>query len=81
VLKDPPPAVSLIGISPKSLDFSVAAWTNADDYLAMLHNLRKALYEDLSASKVDLPVSNLVLQAVGSPPAPSAPDTQPSIDG
>ncbi len=51
VLADPAPAVAFAGFGPYALNFSVFAWAKPADYLGMLHNLRRAIYDDLSAAK------------------------------
>ena len=62
VLADPAPAVAFANFGPYALQFTVFAWANAADYLDMLHNLRRALYEDLNAAMLTIPLSQIVLQ-------------------
>ena len=58
---EPAPAVAFSGIGPRSLQFTVFAWSAAGDQPAMLHNLRRAIYEDLAQAGIEVPVSQLVL--------------------
>ncbi|HUS63516.1 MAG TPA: mechanosensitive ion channel domain-containing protein [Kofleriaceae bacterium] len=62
VLKDPAPAVAFAGLGARTVDFTVLAWSTADDYLAMLHNLRRSIYEALAAAGIQVPVNQIVLQ-------------------
>jgi small conductance mechanosensitive channel len=62
VLVSPPPAVAFAGFGPYALQFTVFAWSNAADYLDMLHNLRRALYEELNAASLSIPLSQVVIE-------------------
>jgi small conductance mechanosensitive channel len=61
VLKDPAPAVAFTGLGASSLDFKVLAWCNAPDYLAMLHDVRKAAYDALNAAGIEIPFNQIVV--------------------
>jgi small conductance mechanosensitive channel len=62
ILADPAPAVAFGGFGPYSLNFTVFGWAKAADYLGMLHNLRRAVYEDLNTAKIAIPLSQVVVQ-------------------
>ena len=62
MLHDPAPAVAFAGLGPRCLQFTVLVWANAADYLGMLHNVRCAIYDDLRAANIDVPLSQVVLQ-------------------
>ncbi|MCU1282710.1 MAG: hypothetical protein JWM53_6256 [bacterium] len=62
VLNNPAPAVAFGGVGPRCLQFTAFAWANAGDYLGMLHNVRCAIYDDLRAAGIDVPLSQVVLQ-------------------
>jgi len=62
VLHDPAPAVAFAGLGPRCLQFTVLVWSNAADYLGMLHNVRCAIYDDLRAANIEVPLSQVVLQ-------------------
>jgi small conductance mechanosensitive channel len=62
VLSDPAPAVALEGFGPNALQLTVYAWSMAADYLAMLHNLRTAVHEDLNLAKIAIPISPVIVQ-------------------
>ncbi|MCA9637114.1 MAG: mechanosensitive ion channel [Myxococcales bacterium] len=61
ILRDPAPAVVFVGFGASSLDFVVAGSSKSGDYLAMLHNLRVAIYEELNAAKIDIPFPQMVV--------------------
>jgi small conductance mechanosensitive channel len=61
-LGDPASAVAFGGFGPYALNFTVTAWAKPADYLGMLHNLRRAIYEDLNAAKIQIPLSQVVVQ-------------------
>ncbi len=61
VLAEPAPAVAFVSIGPRALELTILAWTNTSDYLDMLHDLRRAAYEDLNAAGIEIPVSQVVI--------------------
>ncbi|MBW1878480.1 MAG: mechanosensitive ion channel [Deltaproteobacteria bacterium] len=61
VLVDPEPHIALEGFGASSVDFTVYAWTKAGDYLAMLHNLRTTIYEELNAAGIEIPFDQVVM--------------------
>ncbi len=61
VLDDPAPAVAFVGLGASSLDFTVLTWCKAPDYLAMLSNLRRAIYEKLDEAGIEIPFNQIVV--------------------
>ena len=73
VLVDPQPHVALENFGASSVDFTVYAWTKASDYLAMLHNLRANIYQELDAAGIEIPFDQVVMhQAPAENVAPDA---------
>lgn len=66
VLDDPAPAVAFVGLGASSLDFKVFAWSKSDDYLTMLHDVRKAVYDALNAAGIEIPFSQIVVHQASS---------------
>ena len=61
VLSDPAPAVAFIDMAASSLNFAVHFWTAPEDWLDGMHNVRRAIYEDLTAAGVDIPYNQIVV--------------------
>lgn len=61
VKHEPGVAVAFVGLGASSLDFAVHCWTDAGDYLDMLHNVRRAVYEALGAAGIDIPFDQVVV--------------------
>lgn len=61
VLKDPAPGVALTGFGASSVDYAVLVWSKAADFLAMQHNVRKAIYEELDAAGIGIPFNQIVV--------------------
>ncbi|MFT5682075.1 MAG: small conductance mechanosensitive channel [Myxococcota bacterium] len=61
VLDTPAPAVALVGLGASSVDFQVHCWCNSADYLGMMHNVRRALYEGLNEAGIDIPFNQIVV--------------------
>jgi small conductance mechanosensitive channel len=61
VLEDPAPAVAFVAFGASSLDMVVLSWSKSADYLAMLHNVKMAIYEDLNAAGIDIPFNQIVV--------------------
>ncbi|TPV94713.1 MAG: mechanosensitive ion channel [Myxococcales bacterium FL481] len=61
-LDGPEPAVAFIGFGASSLDFKVLAWSRAEDYLGMLHNLREETYKALNEAGIDIPFQQVVVR-------------------
>ncbi len=61
VKPDPDVGVAFVGLGASSLDFAVHCWTDAADYLDMLHNVRRAIYEGLGAAGIDIPFNQIVV--------------------
>ncbi|TPV93553.1 MAG: mechanosensitive ion channel [Myxococcales bacterium FL481] len=62
VLKDPAPGVLFVGFGASSIDFKITAWTQAPDYLAMLHGLRERIYNALNEAGIDIPYQQIVVR-------------------
>jgi len=61
VLTNPAPRVVFSAFGASSLDFVVHAWSTVDDFLAMQHDLRRAIYEALIAANIEIPFPQLVV--------------------
>lgn len=61
VLDDPAPAVAFVGLGASSLDFNVMAWATPGNFLAMLAEVRTAVYDDLNAAGIDIPFNQIVV--------------------
>lgn len=61
VLEDPGAAVVFTEMAASSLNFTVLAWANCDTYLAMIDQVRRALYNELNAQGIDIPFDQLVV--------------------
>lgn len=61
VLVDPAPAVAFVGLGASALDFKVLAWAKSADYLGMMHNVRKAVYDELNAAGIEIPYQQIVV--------------------
>lgn len=66
VLDDPAPAIAFVSLGASSLDCKVFAWCKAADYLAMLHQVRVNVYDELNAAGIEIPFQQIVVhQAEG----------------
>jgi len=61
VLTDPEPKVVFTGLGASSLDFKVFVWSAAADAVAMQHEVRRAVYEDLNQAGIEIPFNQLVI--------------------
>lgn len=61
VLADPAPAVAFVDMGASSINFNVMTWSKAADYLDMLHDVRRAVYEDLNEANIDIPYDQIVV--------------------
>lgn len=61
VLDDPAPSAYFSGFGASSLDFVVRPWANASDFMAMLHDVRIALYDDLNSAGIEIPFDQIVV--------------------
>ena len=61
VLADPGPAIAVTGLGASSVDFAVHCWCNSDDYLGMMHNVTRAVYDGLNEAGIDIPYNQLVV--------------------
>ena len=61
VLAEPAPAIAFVEMGASSINFVVMPWSTCDNYLGMLHNVRKACYEALNEAGIDIPYDQLVI--------------------
>ncbi len=61
VMEDPAPAIAFVGLGASSLDFKVMTWCEGADYLAMLHEVRTAVYDELNAAGIEIPFAQIVV--------------------
>jgi small conductance mechanosensitive channel len=61
VMADPAPAIAMVGLGASSVDFAVHCWSSSDDYLDMLHNVRRAVYDGLNEAGIDIPFNQIVV--------------------
>ena len=61
VLKDPAPAIAFTELGASALNFKVFAWCKWEDYLDMLHHVRRAVYEDLDKAGIKIPYQQIVI--------------------
>jgi small conductance mechanosensitive channel len=66
VLEDPAPAVGFANLSASSIDFNVHCWSRSADYLAMLDQVRVAVYDDLNAAGIEIPFNQIVVHRAAS---------------
>lgn len=61
VLADPAPDVAFAGFGASSLDLLARPWALPDDFPAMQHNVRIAIYEALDAAGIEIPFDQIVV--------------------
>ena len=61
VLEDPAPAAVFMELGASSLDFAVRVWAKNEDFGAMQHAARKAVYDQLNAAGIDIPFNQVVV--------------------
>lgn len=61
VLDDPAPTVMLRNFAASSVDFVLLPYSNATDFIPMLHQVRLAVYDDLTAASIDIPFQQIVI--------------------
>jgi small conductance mechanosensitive channel len=61
VLDDPAPSVNFAGFGASSLDLEVRPWSTSDDNLAMLHEVRLAIYNALDEAGIEIPFDQVVV--------------------
>jgi small conductance mechanosensitive channel len=61
VLKDPEPAVALTNLGASSVDFTLFAWCETAEYLAMLAAMRQAAYDSLNEAGIEIPFNQIVV--------------------
>jgi len=62
VIKLPAPAVALTGFAPSALEFSLAVWSKASDFVAVQDQVRRAVYEALSRAHFDVPFPRTIVE-------------------
>ena len=72
VLKEPAPFVRFTNLGASSLDFEVFAWAAREDWGLMVHELRRAVYEELGAEGIEIPFNQVVVRTVGAVDAEAA---------
>jgi len=61
VLEDPAPDVAFAGFGSSSLDLLARPWSKPDDFPAMQHNVRIAIYEELNTRGIEIPFEQIVV--------------------
>ncbi len=61
VLDDPEPAVAFTEMAASSLNFKLFVWARAADFLAMQHQARSAVHDELVARGIEIPFDQLVV--------------------
>lgn len=72
VLQGPAPAVAFVGLGASSIDFTVLTWSRSGDYLGMLHNVRREIYNALNDAGVDIPYNQIVVHQAAAAEAMAA---------
>jgi len=65
VLEDPAPVVLFQGFGDSALDFTLNVWARNDDYLQLLVETRRAVYERLNAAGIEIPFPQVVMHKAG----------------
>ena len=60
-LRDPAPRAVFSGFGASSLDFTVFVWSAPSELIGVLHALRRAIYEELAAAKIEIPFPQMVV--------------------
>lgn len=60
-LDDPEPAAAFVDMAASSLNFVVHCWAEPADFLAMQHNVRRAIYNKLNEANIEIPFDQLVV--------------------
>ena len=53
--------IAFIGLGASSLDFTVMTWGKSEDFLALRHQLRSAVYDALNEAGIEIPFSQVVV--------------------
>jgi small conductance mechanosensitive channel len=61
VLSDPESSVAFSGFGASSIDFLARPWAKPNDYPAMQHNARIAIYDALNAAGIEIPFNQIVV--------------------
>ncbi len=82
VLKDPEPAVVLSGLGASSVDWTMRAWVQKEDYWAVMDSLTRAAKYHLDQEKISIPYPQMELSIQGNPGTTTAVQqpTAPSIN-
>ncbi len=62
VIDTPEPSVAFVDMASSSINFKVHAFCNAEDYLLTLHNVRTAIFKDLSDANIEIPFQQVVMK-------------------
>ncbi len=60
-LEEPEPVVIFQGFGDSSLDFTLNIWAKNDDYLTLLIDTRKAVYDRLNEAGIEIPFPQVVV--------------------
>lgn len=71
-LDDPGPGVAFTGLGASSLDFAVMVWGKSEDFLAISHDLRTAIYVELEGAGIDIPYNQIVVHQADAAQAAAA---------
>jgi small conductance mechanosensitive channel len=61
ILAEPAPVVNFADLGDHALIFDIHAHSETPDYLAMLHNLRSQVYDQLNAADIEIPFWQIVV--------------------
>lgn len=61
VLDEPAPSVAFDGFGASSLDLLARPWCKPDNFPAMQHNVRIAIYNELDAAGIEIPFNQIVV--------------------
>lgn len=61
VLKDPAPGFAFTEMAASSLNFKLFVWSQAADFLAMQHQVRSNIYDELNARGIEIPFDQIVV--------------------
>ena len=67
VLRDPAPQVVFVGLGASALDFEVLVHCKPENYAALLHEVRTAVYEELAVAGIEIPFTQIVLHQAPPP--------------
>ncbi len=71
VLENPEPSIYMTALADSSVNLQLRPWAKTEDYWDVLHDMRKALHEELPKAGIEIPFPQLDVHMVssgGSPP-------------